>query len=209
MVPVPEKKPPIIDKAVSGGVKRARKRPRKITETYLHNAGLAYLQRFAASEQTFRQTMNRKIARSCREHPEQDAEKCAALLDALVAKFIRSGLLNDTQYAATSVFGLRSRGCSRRAVQAKLAAKGLAAELIAEALRKADEELGASPGDAELAGAVRLARRRKFGPFEGVRPVDMKKALAAFARAGFSYETAMRAMTLTREEAELSLSFRS
>jgi regulatory protein len=70
--------------------KTGRKKPKKITAQYLHNAGLYYLQRFAASRGQFRSVMLRKIRRSCMEHREQDYEACAALVEKIVEKFERA-----------------------------------------------------------------------------------------------------------------------
>src|SRR5687768_1034793 len=103
---------------------RGKKPPKKITETYLHNAGLYYLQRFSASSESFRRVMMRKVERSCRAHPEQDRAECARMVDELVRKFLGAGLLNDGQYAEAMVSTLRRRGLSSRAIQARLAARG-------------------------------------------------------------------------------------
>lgn len=164
---------------------RERKPPKKITADYLHNSGLYYLQRFAASSAHFRRIMMRKIDKSCMAHPEQDKETCKALLDNTVEKFIRSGLLDDGAYLRGSVESLRRRGLSARAIEAKLAAKGVPQSQVRQALGERDGE----DNDADFEAAVRFAQRKRLAA-KG----DPAKAMAAMARAGFDYETARRAL---------------
>ena len=62
---------------------------------------------------------------------------------------------------------------------------------IAQALAADDAEVGT---DAELAAAVRLAQRKRLGPFRpaALRAGHRDRDLAAMARAGFDYATARR-----------------
>lgn len=190
---------------------RGKKRPpKKVTADWLHNAGLHYLQRFACSRSRFRSVMTRKIDRSCRAHPDQDRESCLSLLDALTEKFERLGLLDDRGYARAAAATLRRRGYSRQAVLARLSAKGLSSALAGNALEECDGEnrAAASAGrDPEIVAALRLARRKKIGPF-AVREKDFDKALAALGRAGFDYETARTALRMDAAEAGSALAER-
>ena len=189
------------DKPTGGKFKQAERRaPRKITEDYLHNSGLYYLQRFAAGSAHFRRVMLRKVDRSCRHHADQDREACLVLLDALVEKFIRSGLLDDVAYVNGSVASHRRRGLSARAIEARMAAKGVSPALVKNAMQGSDGNV-----ETEFIAALRLSRRKRLGPFglsrdEPGQPPD--KSLATLARAGFDYATASRALGMTRDEAE-------
>jgi regulatory protein len=178
--------------------KTGRKKPKKITAQYLHNAGLYYLQRFAASRGQFRSVMLRKIRRSCMEHREQDYEACAALVEKIVEKFERAGLLNDELYTRGVVASLRRQGKSKSVILSKLKTRGVETSLVTETLGAQDTE------DSELRAALTVLRRKKAGPF-GDR--DNEKTLAALARAGFSYDTATQAMRMDRAEAEEILNF--
>lgn len=181
----------------------AQKVPRKITPTYLHNAGLYYLQRFASSTAQFRRVMGRKIDKSCRAHPEQPLEECHKFLDIVVESFQRSGLLNDELYATGAVRSLRQRGLSARAIMAKMAIKGVPADLIHKTLNEID---GHTEGDANLVAAIKHARRRRIGPFlTPGKEIDehmQNKHLAAMARAGFDFQTAQRVLKMDKAEAE-------
>lgn len=179
-----------------------RKPPKKISAQYLHNSGLHYLERFAASAAHFRKVMTRKIDRSCAFHTDQDRSACLAMLEDLIEKFRRAGLLDDTAYMRGMVQSLRRRGLSARMIAAKLSAKGLEARAVKAALDAHDVDSGAE--DSEFAAALRLARRKRLGSFARQKPDerDYNRHLAALARAGFSCETAQRVLNLPAEEAE-------
>ena len=56
----------------------------------------------------------------------------------------------------------------------------------------------------DLFSAVVLARKRAFGPFRKVELDDKRKAkeFSAFARAGFSFDIARKALAMPLDEAE-------
>ncbi|MCB1783328.1 MAG: RecX family transcriptional regulator [Alphaproteobacteria bacterium] len=181
--------------------RRAGKRvPKKITESYLHNSGLYYLQRFAASTSRFRSVMLRKVKKSCHAHPEQDYEACAQLVEALVLKFEAAGLLNDELYTNGAVASMRRRGLSQKAVLAKMAQRGIGANnaLLALQAYDAEESYGDETRDSEFQAALMFARRKKIGPFRNMSVAEdektQQKALSALARAGFSYDVSRRVL---------------
>lgn len=187
-----EKGPP------GGRPAKARRGPRRATARHLENAALYYLQRFASSSANLRRVLMRKVTRSARFHGT-DPEAGAALVDVLIARFEKSGLLDDRTYAEGRVQTLRRRGDSARLIRAKLAAKGLDGETIESALAACVDDAG----DPELAAAAALARRRRLGPYRDrrARRAMFEKDLAALARAGFSYDVARRVMEAETVEA--------
>lgn len=199
------------DKPESGGIKpcspanavRRDKKPKIITPTYLHNAGLYYLQRFAASTTQFRKIMARKIDNSCRVHPEQDRAACLSMLDNLIETFSRSGLLNDEVYATGTIRTLRQRGLSAQAIMAKMNSKGIVGSMTRRILNEIDANTRGNP---QLVAALKHARRRRIGPFaaEKSEPVDnqnRQRELASLARGGFDFEIARQALDMDRDEA--------
>ena len=177
--------------------KKPRKAPKKISAAYLENAALYYLQRYATSTANFRRVLRRKIDRSCRHHGE-DPGKHYPLVEDLVRRYAAVGLLDDAAFARARVSSLRRQGRSRKAILAKLAARGLGPGEVEEALAEADEG-----GEAEFEAACRLARRKKIGPWRTsplADPKDRQKEMAALARAGFSYDIARRALEHEGEE---------
>jgi regulatory protein len=159
--------------------KPVRKPPRKVTPAYLQRAALSYLERYASSAENLRRVLRRKVAQRCRLRDEDPAE-FHETIDGVVARALRAGLLDDTRYAEARVASLRRRGGSARAIQAKLAQKGVARDTVAAALEGEPED--------EVAAAHALARRRRVGPYRpGERAPYRDKDLAVLARAGFSY----------------------
>lgn len=193
---------PVTNDKVSGGPKNIKaetarvKTPKEITETYLHNSGLYYLQRFAASTGHFRTVMQRKIDRSCHHHPDQNRADCIAMLDRLIQKFQDIGLLNDDGYLRGMVNSLRQRGLSERAIIMRLQNRGLPENKIREALLTFNRENGKSAEETELSAALRLAKKKRLGPYARDAEPNTEKTIAAFARAGFSYGVAKRVLDM-------------
>lgn len=187
-----------------GQPRTEKKPPKKITEKYLYNSGLAYLQRFTSSVPNFRRVMGKKIDRSCNYHKDQDRAACQTFLDAAIETFVRQGLLNDDAYLQGMVTSLRRRGLSTRAILSKLGQKGLAQDDVLKVVRAHDEERGNT--DPDLAAAVMLMRRKRIGAFRKNEDADKTKELAALARAGFGFDIANKALCLEQDEAEEILS---
>lgn len=185
--------PPPHDPALPG---KRRKRPRKVTAEYLENSALYYLQRFATSAANLERVLMRKVQLSAREH-DTDPEEGARLVHALVTRYQAAGLLDDAAYAAGRARSMHRQGGSTRLIKAKLAAKGVQAEVVATAVEDLAED---TAGDPDLTACIALARRRGFGPFRRpslsgkvMEPAERRmKELAALARAGFPFAVAAR-----------------
>ena len=175
--------------SVSGPAKKKKREPRKISMTYLQNAALYHLQRYASSSENLRRVLVRKVLRSAHHH-ETDEQEGITWVDEIVERYLQSGLLDDNAYAETKVRALRARGNSNRMVMAKLSAKGVPTQVIQGALTSTGEQ----DGNEETEAAIQFARRRRFGPFAepGKRDAKREKSLAAMARAGFRYDLAQR-----------------
>jgi len=169
----------------------------QVSAASLEQAALRYLERFATSSGNLRRVLMRKVARAARVYGN-DAASDERLVDDLIARYLRVGLLDDRAYAAQKAASLRRRGGSRYAIRGKLALSGIAGELIDEALRAEAEE-------SELAAACALVRRRRLGPLRAARAraAHREKDLAALARAGFGLDLARRVLAL-RDEAALA-----
>jgi regulatory protein len=179
---------------------RTRKPPKKISEQYLYNAGLAYLEKFPASTMHFQKVMLRKIDRSCRHHQDQNKAHCIALLEKTLQKFMQQGLLNDDLYLQGMVNSLRARGLSRVVIINKLQQKGLKADAIENALKLYNDQK--EEIDADFTAAIRFAKRKRLGPFRKIIEANKNKELGALARAGFSFDIAQKIINLTLEEAK-------
>ncbi len=174
--------------------------PKKITSQYLHNSGLYYLERFASSKKHFKKVMLRKVKRSCIYYKDQDYQKCAKMVSELADKFEKCGLLNDKNYTDSCVSSLRRKGLSRNAIIAKMQKKGINKELTIQAIERLDIDNHANKYDAEMVAALKLAKRRKIGPFYVGEDQNIKKSLGIFARAGFSYSTASKIFEISFDD---------
>ncbi|MCW9033095.1 MAG: RecX family transcriptional regulator [Rhodospirillales bacterium] len=168
-----------------------RKVPRKATRRYLENAAEYYLQRFSTSTANFRRVMMRKVQLSAQHH-ETDPQEGAEIIEELIARFQRVGVLNDEQYAELRASSLHRRGNSKRLINAKLKQKGLDDEVIEGAYNSLKEE----SKNPELDAARAFAKRRRLGPYRTRPPKEnqQEKDLAAMARAGFSYDLAIKVL---------------
>jgi regulatory protein len=111
-------------------------------------------------------------------------------------RYQKSGLLDDAAYAAGRVQSLHRRGGSLQAIRARLAAKGVAASDVAEAV----SGLRAAAPDPDLGAACAFARRRRLGPYRRVA-ADQVRELGAFARAGFNRRVAEAVLACADVEA--------
>jgi len=175
--------------AASPAGRKARRGTRPLTPERLERAALAYVERFATSAGNLRRVLMRRVERSARAHGTDRAEG-AAWVEALLARWQRSGLLNDRLYAEGKARTLARQGRPGHVIARTLAAKGVGAEEVETAVAG----LVAEDPDADLTAAVAYARRKRLGPFR--RPAERaerrQKDMAALARRGFSYEIARR-----------------
>jgi regulatory protein len=155
---------------------RARRGPKKVTPERLERWALAYLERFSASAESLKRVLMRRVERSARAHGT-DREADGLLVAELIGRLERSGLVDDSRFAEGRVATLRRQGASSRGIRQRLAAKGVAKEVIQASLADA-------PGE----------RRDK-----------QERDLAVLARAGFSYETALKVIRAASSEALAAL----
>lgn len=163
------------------GKSSSRRGPAVATNAELEKSALAYLERFDATAETLRRVLLRKVRRSASAHGT-NAEEGREFVEELIERYQRSGIVSDVRYSATMASGMRAKGASIRAISHKLQARGVAEDVIREALDSEDID-----EETELDAARTFARRRKLGPFSKVadKNVRRRRDFAALARAGF------------------------
>jgi regulatory protein len=203
-------KPQISPAKNKAGIKtRPDKRPVKLpTPSRLANIALHYLSKYAASEASLRRVLQNRIRRASMRDPAfaADAEKHAQLktaIETIIETHKKTGAINDAAYAETKANALRRSGKSRRAIEQKLGGKGVARNLITAALDESDglnDDIGpdAEPNTArhaDLKAAIRLAQKRRLGPYRNPLTTSKitdearhKREVATMARAGFSFD---------------------
>lgn len=173
--------------------REGRRRRRKMTEKRLHAIALAYLDRYEASEAGFRAILERRVAKAARAHDE-DPSTYQPMIDAEVEKAVAAGFIDNRRFAENQVHQQRGRGASARAIHARLKAKGLAQDLIDQALTEDERD--------DEAAAWRYAQRRRLGPFRlKERAERRERDLAALCRAGFAFSLAARIVDGEAEDA--------
>lgn len=164
----------------------------------LHNAAIRHLARYATTASGLLRAFSRRIdrwSRATQPEPEAIATAHQAARE-VISALVASGLIDDQAYAAMRAKSLTRAGRSRRAVEAHLAQRGIDGDMVRAALPE--------DPDAELAAALLLARKRRLGPFTTTEP-DAEahhRALGILARAGFTQDTARRALAAEINEAE-------
>ena len=183
----------------------------------LRAAALSYLARYASTQMALTRVLDRRIDNWARKqgsrYEADDADRATvkaavatakALAREIVATMGRVGAVDDAAFAETRASSLRRAGRSHRAVAAALAAKGIDPETAREALD--NPEVGSAA--AEQTAALRLARKRRIGPFriaEQPDPAGQLRELAILARAGFTQNVARQTLEMERAEAEARL----
>jgi regulatory protein len=179
---------------------RPARRPPAITDSVLEKSALFYLERYAASSGQLRRVLLRRIKRAQMLGVESvQLETARGHVEALIARFLSSGILDDRRFAESQAQSLQRRGNSRRRIRQRLAAKGVDRDSVDDALGTIEPEGETS----ELAAACVLARRRRLGPYRAakIRSEFRQKDLATLARAGFSLEVARQVLGARDPEA--------
>ena len=166
-----------------------RKITKPVTAKRLENIALYYLGRYAASSESLRRVLMRRVSKSAYHHNTDPAEG-ARWVEDIIGRFLKSGILDDYVYADGLAKSLYRRGLSQRAIQNRLLAKGIDREILSRQLKAMTE----NNADPDLRAAFLFARRRRLGPF---RPADQRserrdRDLASLARGGFDFETAKK-----------------
>ena len=164
---------------------------KQITQKRLENIALYYLGRYESSAENLRRVLQRRVVRA--------EMKGAAIpqnapdwIETIVSEMRRLGYIDDRRFALSVAEKYRKAGKSRGYIRRKLTQAGIAADLQDEVCSENDR----FSADAELDAALLLVKKRKLGVFrpEKDRALFYKKDMAVLARAGFSYQTAVKAL---------------
>jgi regulatory protein len=162
---------------------RSTREVRPVTARTLENAAARYVERFGGTTKRLRTVLRRRVDAA----PEKDTS-LYAVIDAIVARYTASGMIDDAAFAASRANRLVRRGVSPGVIRGRLSAEGL----------DGTAALAEVEGDATLRSACALVRRRRLGAFGTGGEGDLGK----LARAGFSYDTAKKVLAMTQEEVD-------
>ena len=169
----------------------SRARP-PLNSEQLRELALRYVGKYATTRAKLRQYLTRKI----RERG-WDGDR-APDLERLADRFAELGLVDDAAYALAKSRSLSARGYGKRRLSDQLRQAGVEAADGADAVAHADE--------AAVDAALRLAQRRRIGPFatETADPRQREKWIAAMVRAGHGLALA-KAICIMPPSQELDL----
>lgn len=158
--------------------RKSRGPPAPLDARRLEELALAYVARFATSAGRLTAYCRRKLRE--RGHAGADEGASPPDIEALVARLVANGYIDDAGYARVKTGGLLRRGYGARRVD-----QALRADAIGESLRQSLAPVEADRREA----AAAYARRRRLGPFARetagqVDPRAREKQLAALLRAG-------------------------
>lgn len=156
----------------------------------LREAALAHLARFGTTRHGLEQVLLRRVARwraqaqaAGADGAGEQAQALAVVCAEIAQDMVRLGAVNDAAFAHACARRLVRTGRSSRAIEAHLAARGVAAPIRAQAMlgdeaeSSPDEAVrgqeygesgygrGLSAAERELCAALVLARKRRLGPF--------------------------------------------
>ena len=159
---------------------------RRLGAAALMRIATHYLARHAASTARLREVLARKIARrsSADGADLPDADVVAAMVDPVIERLQRIGLLDDAAFARGRAASLAAKGRPAWRIRAELSH---AFGVDAEAAGLAETRDALDP----VRQATRWARRRRLGPFRpGDREGRRDRDIASLARAGFAVDVA-------------------
>ena len=181
---------------------RPVKKARPITAKYLQNAATFYLERYPSTAEGLRRVLKRRVAKArMTDSPIMDGVETA--IEAIVAKFVDAGGVDDQAFAQTKARALHRRGTSTRHTREKLRLAGIDGDTLDAAMAGLDQELDTDPVRREWRAAVAMARRRRLGPFrlEEARKDKRLRDLATMARAGFAFDLAKKVIDAASPDA--------
>jgi regulatory protein len=155
------------------------RRPRPpLDEDKLNELMLHYVARFATSRAKLAAYLSRKL------RERGWAGKAEPPIEAMVAKAVRLGFVDDAAFALSKSRTLTARGYGERRVGQALHAAGIDDSDAEPARNHARDE--------SVEAALHFARRRRFGPYAAIVPTPeaREKALAAMIRAGHGFRLA-------------------
>ncbi len=169
-----------------------------VSKAELEKGAFLYLGRYASSVENLRRVLNQRLVRARIRH-RPVPEVARKWVDEVVAVCVARGFVDDANYACMLARSDLRQGRSRWKIQARLRQKGVGGEDIAGALDHILEDFEDAQA-LDMAAARVFAKRRRFGPFRTAakeqsrenREKMIRREIASFARAGFSYEIARR-----------------
>lgn len=164
---------------------KQQRKIKPLTPEKLSELAIFYVGRFATSRGNLARYLNRKIGERGWEGDE------APDVAALIEKLVGYGYVDDAAYAEAKAQSLTRRGYGARRVDAAVRAAG-----IGDADRERADDV---VENTRISAALKLAQRRRWGPFADEReddPAKREKQFSAFIRAGHDMALSRRILRM-------------
>lgn len=155
---------------------------KKITYERLKNIALYYLERYEACTSKLREVLKRRVKKTALEQPVP--QEAFGWIEQVISEMERLGYINNQRFTENTIRRLSNSGKSKSYISTKLKLAGIEEEQIRETLSQTND----------LENARIMVQKKHLGK-------DFQKDLARLARAGFSYETARKALEEFKEGA--------
>lgn len=164
---------------------------KKITQKRLYNIALYYLSRYESTTEKLRSVLERRVLKAQSEGLETPPEAKEWIQD-IINEMQRLGYIDNKRFAENTFRRLSQAGKSVRTITTKLKMAGIEEQAI-EDIYDSQEE---STFELDLKAAQKLVQKKKLGIYRplALRQDMRQKDLATLGRAGFSYETAVKAL---------------
>ena len=166
----------------------ARPAPKPLGPARLEELALAYTARFAVSAAKLADYLRRKLRERGWEGEGEPP------IDAIVARFVAAGYVDDAAYARAKSASMLRRGLGMRRVSQAWQEAGISQE----------DRAGAVAGEAaQRRAALAQARKRRIGPFglKGLDRAGREKQIAAMLRSGHPLDSARELVNAVSVEA--------
>lgn len=174
------------------------RKPKPLTKERLEFLALRYVTRYSATRGMLGRTLQRHIDKTTYADKDYDKNTAMQWKDAILNRYEEKNWINDGDLTKRYIEHAQHSGVSKQKMQQKLLGKGVDKNLIKEKMMEAVDE--GSFDEMDLKSAQIFAKKKSLGIYRKHKDADPKKELTKMCRAGFSFETARKALNVEIEE---------
>ncbi len=179
-------------------IKRKIKKPKPLTKERLEFLALRYVARYSATRGMLGRVLQRHIDKASYADKEFASSEAVRWKNAILNRYEEKNWINDADLAKRFIEHGKQAGLSQQKMQQTLLHKGVGKNLIKEKMVEAGE--GQSIDEMDLDAARIYAKKKSLGVYRKTKDADPKKDFAKMCRAGFSFETARKALNIDFSE---------